>query len=326
MTNEIVPATTTALSPVTYPPDQNPALVYLASLGSAESRRTMRHALGVIVNQVAPGMDPHTFPWAALRYQHTTAIRAKLAASEYSAAGANKMISALRGVLKEAWQLGQISAEDYQRAVNLKAIRGQQVEKAETGRHLKPGELAALMRACDDGTKAGVRDAALIAVAYTAGLRRAELATLRLQDWNGANDECVLTVHGKGNKTRAVPLAESACDALFDWLQIRGPWAGALFTRVHRGDHVTVAGMTTQAIYFIMQQRAEQAGVKEFSPHDLRRTFAGDLLDAGADISTVQKLMGHASVTTTAGYDRRDAKVKRAAVNKLHIPYRRQFK
>lgn len=325
MTNEIVPATATALSPVTYPPDQNPALVYLASLGSAASRRTMHQALRVVADTVRPGSSIEVFPWAALRREHTQAIRARLA--EHSGAdAANLRLSALRGVLKEAWRLGQMSAEDYQRAVDLKPVRGQQVEQAEKGRHLKQGELAALMRACDDGSKAGVRDAALIAVAYTAGLRRAELAALQLDDWNGDDDQCVLTVHGKGNKKRVVPLAESACDALFDWLQIRGPWAGALFTRVHRGDHVTVAGMTTQALYFIMQQRAEQAGVKEFSPHDLRRTFAGDLLDAGADISTVQKLMGHASVVTTAGYDRRDAKVKRAAVNKLHIPYRRQFK
>jgi integrase len=324
MTNELA-LTNTALQPVTLPPDRNPMLVYLASLGSAESRRTMRHALGVIAELVAPGVEPVAFPWAALRYQHTTAIRAKLSSSKYSVAGANKMLSALRGVLKEARRLKQISAEDYQDAIDLKPVRGNAAPKA-AGRQLKRGELSALMEACTDGTSAGIRDAAIIAVAYTAGLRRGELAGLLLDDWNGDADECVLTVRGKGNKTRVVPLAESACDALADWLQVRGPWAGPLFTRIHSGDHLTMDGMTTQAIYYIMAERAAQAGIKKFSPHDLRRTFAGDLLDAGADLSTVQKLMGHASPTTTAGYDRRDAKAKRAAVNKLHIPYRRQFK
>lgn len=60
-------------------------------------------------------------------------------------------------------------------------------------------------------------------------------------------------------------------------------------------------------------------------PHDLRRAFAGDLLDAGADIATVQKLMGHASANTTAGHDWRGENAKRSAVKKLHVPYVRRY-
>ena len=89
---------------------------------------------------------------------------------------------------------------------------------------------------------------------------------------------------------------------------------------------MTQDGLTAQSVYDILSKRADQAGVKKFSPHDLRRTFAGDLLDAGADLATVQKLMGHANANTTAAYDRRDAKSKRAAVDKLHVPYRKQDK
>ncbi len=96
-----------------------------------------------------------------------------------------------------------------------------------------------------------------------------------------------------------------------------------MFTVIRKGDHVSLDALTSQSVYDILAKRAEQAGVKKFSPHDLRRTFAGDLLDAGADISTVQKLMGHANSNTTAGYDRRDSKAKKAAVNKLHLPYRK---
>ena len=92
---------------------------------------------------------------------------------------------------------------------------------------------------------------------------------------------------------------------------------------VRKGDHVTQDGLTAQTVYDVLARRADQAGVKKFSPHDLRRTFAGDLLDAGADLATVQKLMGHANANTTAGYDRRDARAKKDAVNKLHVPYRR---
>jgi integrase len=84
--------------------------------------------------------------------------------------------------------------------------------------------------------------------------------------------------------------------------------------------------MTSQAIYNMLQKRAGQAKVKDFSPHDFRRTFVGDLLDRGVDIVTVQKMAGHANVNTTGRYDRRPEEVKRAAAAKLHFPYQRRIR
>ena len=75
----------------------------------------MRQALDAIAHLVGEGADALTLPWANLRFQHTAAIRSKLAET-YAPATANKMLSALRGVLKAAWKLGQVSAEDYHRA------------------------------------------------------------------------------------------------------------------------------------------------------------------------------------------------------------------
>ena len=102
---------------------------------------------------------------------------------------------------------------------------------------------------------------------------------------------------------------------------MRGDAPGALFTHIGKGGKLTHKGMTAQAVYYVLSERAEAAGVRAFSPHDMRRTFAGDMLDAGVDISTVQKLMGHSNVTTTAGYDRRGERAKKDAAKRLHFPY-----
>ncbi len=298
------------------PLDRHPALVYLASL-SPGSQRTMRQALRVIANLVSGGKAKAShLDWSQIRFQHSAAIRTALA-ERYSPATTNKMIAALRGVLKAAWRLGQLSAEDFHRAVDIQTVKSDTLPR---GRALSSGELQALFRACADRSKAGVRDAALLAALYAGGLRRSEVVHLDLSDYDPETGALIVR-GGKGRKDRVVYASNGSADALSDWISIRGRDEGPLFYPVNKGDRVTPRRMTDQAILFMCRRRAEQAGVARFSPHDLRRTFVSDLLDAGADLSTTRRLAGHASETTTGRYDRRGEETKKKAAGLLHVPY-----
>lgn len=303
------------------PADQHPAAVYLARLAPG-SRRTMATSLDVIAGLLTSyRCNMQTLDWSALQYQHTSAVRAILA-ELYAPATANKMMCALRGVLKEAWRLGQMTAEQHARAADLASIRGETVP---AGRELQAGQLDALMQACQrDASPAGPRDAAIIGLMYSAGLRRAEVVALDLSDYNVEARQ--LVVKGKGRKERIGHVIEGAGAALLDWLEARGSAPGPLFWPVNKGGHLIKRRMTTQAVYNVLHKRTAEAGVAGSSPHDLRRTFVSNLLDKGADIATVARMAGHANVQTTARYDRRPEEAKRKAAELLHLSYRRKTK
>lgn len=314
-TTDLITTTTGGLA-TTGPLDRNPAAVYLASL-KASGRRPQAQALRVIAG-ILGAVDPLAVPWGALRYQHTAAIRAQLLAMPYKPATINRILSALRGVLRAAWQLGDMTADDLARAVNIRNVTGQTLP---AGRGLATGEIAGLLAACGaDPTPAGARDAAIIAILYSCGLRRDELVNINLGDYDPTTGELRVLVAKRG-KERIAPIVNGAADHLADWLATRGNEPGALFVAITRGGRIGAGRMTAQAIYNMLIKRAAEAGIKHFSPHDLRRSFVSDLLDAGADIATVAKLAGHSSVNTTARYDRRPDATKRAAAQLLHVPY-----
>ena len=302
----------------TYPPaDRSPALVYLASLGSG-SRRAMRGALEAIVGLLGDGQhDAVSLPWHLLRHEHTAAVRAILS-ERYAPATARRMVAALKGSLRAAWRLGLMDAETYRRAIDVEPVRGSRLPR---GRALDTGELAALFRVCAaDPTPAGARDAGLLSVLYGAGLRRSEAVTLDLG--NVDPDRGVVTVRsGKGRKDRVTYLPAGGVAAVRSWLQVRGEAERPLFLSVNKGGRLVWRRLTDAAVRVVVVKRACQAGVTAFSPHDLRRSFVSHLLDAGADVSAVQGLAGHASVSTTARYDRRGERAKQKASSLLHVPF-----
>ncbi|WP_308164500.1 tyrosine-type recombinase/integrase [Nonomuraea sediminis] len=297
-------------------PARDPYHVYLDSLTSPESRRTMRGCLDRLAklltgDEAATGAGQ---PWHLLRYEHTVRIRSLLTDQGWSPAYVNKHLVALRRVLKEAWRLGQTSSEDYARASDLAPVRQTRLP---TGHHVAKEVVGAALSTCDDST-AGIRDAALIATLYSTGCRRAELAGLMLADYDpGARS---LRVRGKRDKERLVYLTTDAIGLLERWLAVRGGSAGPLFSPISKAGRIRPRPLSGQGIADILSRRLGEAGASRRTAHDFRRTFIGELLDAGVDLATAQALVGHSSPATTARYDRRPERTRREAVDRLTLP------
>jgi integrase len=225
--------------------------------------------------------------------------------AKYSPAMANKMLSALRRVLQEAWRLGLMSTEEYGRATDIQSVRGKSLLK---GRALDGEEIAALWENCiQDNSNLGARDTALLAV-LTVGLRRSEVTHLDLSDFK-ARSRSLTIREAKGRSERIVYLPEAGVRAVQDWLLIRGKEAGPLFYPFDKGNKVIQRRMSEQGVLRALQRRGEAIS---------------DLLDGGADIVTVSKLAGHASTNTTSKYDRRGEDAKKRAIDLLNVPYKRR--
>lgn len=309
--------------------------------GSREQRRAGAADLRSLIDLV---------PWYEVDKERANTVASCLHA-HYSITTYNKTISALRGTLlaaidlvreagraaraqaattDEVLRLGVLS-QDRQDALaeaikQLKSINvADKEENQAAGRMLTLGEMMSLFGVCQDGTKAGARDAALLGVGIGCGLRRAELAALDLADYDATTGALVVR-RGKGDKKRTVYVTNGAQAALEDWLDVRGRKPGPLFVSIQKGDGLTVQRLTTNGVYCILAARADAAGVARFSPHDLRRTFISNLLDNGCDLVAVQKLAGHENPATTAKYDRRGERAKQGAAKTMHIPYQKRSK
>lgn len=299
-----------------YEDGKHPVHVYLSGLG-ADSARVMGSALDSVADILSRGkIDAEGLAWHEIRGEHVSGLRGRLQ-KLYAPATANRYLTALRAVLKEAWRLGLVDREPMERALDVPTIRGGRELR---GRAVLRDELRAVFATCADEANppAGTRDAAILALLYGGGLRRAEVAGLALEQLDVA--EGALHLQGKGNKERTVFLPSSAMRVLEAWLGIRGQAPGPLFGRVTRKGEVKIKPISAQLVYLIVQRRHLLAGIEPFTPHDLRRSFISDLLDEGIDLSTIARQVGHSSVQTTARYDRRDQRAQRAAAHRLEVP------
>lgn len=187
------------------------------------------------------------------------------------------------------------------------------------GRHLPDvlttGEIDRIIAAVDGTTPKEIRDAAMLEVLYSCGLRVSELTSLRIRDLFFG--EGYIRVTGKGDKQRLVPISSTARERIHRYLEVRrSARAGeeTLFLN-NRGS-----SLTRVMIFTILREAARRAGIeKKISPHTFRHSFATHLLEGGASIRQVQELLGHESILTTEIYTHLDDSHLRQTVEE-HLP------
>jgi integrase/recombinase XerC len=166
-----------------------------------------------------------------------------------------------------------------------------------------------------DDTPLAIRDKAIMELLYSSGLRLSELASLRWDQIDPASG--LVTVTGKGNKTRVVPVGSYAAAALEKWRKVRGNFAG--FEEPHifvsnRGTPISNRSIQARVRYWARRQGLPQ----QVYPHLLRHSFASHMLESSGDLRAVQELLGHADISTTQVYTHLDFQHLAKIYDKAH--------
>ncbi len=216
-----------------------------------------------------------------------------------------RRLSAFRTFAKHLKQMGVLDRDPSE------AIEAPQRRKT-LPKALSQHQASALLDQGDVG-KTPLRDRALLELAYSAGLRASELVSINLADLD--LKECELVVMGKGSKERTALFGETAGSALAAYItgeRVSG-LGDPLFTNQRGGR------LTTRTVQNVIKRWAMQAGLPpDVSPHTLRHSFATHMLDGGADLKTVQQLLGHESLAATQVYTHISIERLREAVTEAH--------
>lgn len=191
---------------------------------------------------------------------------------------------------------------------DIESLPPERIELAKAARpqvaFLESDEVTRLVDAVSGSDLAGKRDRAIVLLLFSGGLRVSELVGLNRDDVNVSRGE--FSIRGKGQKDRPVYLSELAAASLNDYLATRKDKDDALFihlTAKKTTGSETSARLTPRSVQRIIERGRVAAGItKRVTPHTLRHSFATDLLTHGADLRSVQELLGHANVATTQVY------------------------
>lgn len=208
---------------------------------------------------------------------------------------------------------------------NIDSLNPERIELAKVGARdldlITADELNRLMQSPKGGELASLRDRAILELFFSTGLRVSELCSLD-RDIDLSRDE--FSIRGKGEKIRVVFLSPTAKRAIKEYLDKRGDVDGALFIQMSRAVAKAMAGkqelrLTPRSVERLVKRYATKAGItRKVTPHVIRHSFATDLLENGADLRSVQALLGHSNITTTQVYTHVTDKHLREVHKKFH--------
>lgn len=226
--------------------------------------------------------------------EHLSAFLASVAKSGTGSRSQARMLSALRGFFNFLFS---------EKITNSNPAT--EIESPKIGIHLPIvltfEQIERLLMAPDIKTPRGMRDATMLHTMYAAGLRVSELISMTLSDLD--RDKGFIAILGKGNKRRVVPIGEWAISMLDNYLKnIRPMWAEPKESHIFLTARKTT--MTRQSFWKIVKKYSKKAMIPSslISPHKLRHSFATHLLERGADLRSVQTMLGHADISTTQIY------------------------
>jgi site-specific recombinase XerD len=227
------------------------------------------------------------------------AYRASLETAGLAPSTINVRLSALRKLTAEAADNGLLGSEV---AAAVSRVKGAKRLGVRAGNWLSRDQAEQLLALPDSAAVKGKRDRALLALLIGAGLRRQELAQLRIEDIQQRDGRwCVVDLQGKGSRVRTVPIPAWARAAVDEWLQAAGFGVGLLLGSINKGGRITGQGISAQSIYDVVDGYRGRLGTP-IAPHDLRRTFAKLAHKGKAPLEQIQLSLGHASIQTTERY------------------------
>ena len=272
-----------------------------------------RHAYAIDAGQLAGwasacGIDP-----ARITVRELRRYLAGLSDQRAAPATVARKLAAVRALLRVQVELG---ARDENPAELLSSPKRPQ----RLPRVLKEDEVAALLDCIPATDPLALRDRAAFELAYASGLRAEELTTLSL-DSVDFDSECV-RVEGKGGKTRLVPVGEPALRALERYLQrgrpaLVGADEPALFLS-KSGKRLNTSDVRRRLRTWARRAATAAPAIVDAHPHALRHSFATHLLEGGADLRSIQELLGHATISTTQVYTRVESARLRSAYSRAH--------